>query len=305
MFYILNINCQSTVVVGVDVKKNVFKVNDVFEVNSGYMDFLKGKVSDRLFNEIVDYESHKYLVVLSDAVYSCGPVSLDTFTYTENFNDVQQHSIYKKLIPKGLEIKEFVGAMLIDLVQKTERQYFASAAFVKNELINCIKSYFESKEAKLFGITTDIFALLHPLKDLYDTFFLEIEAGKYVFRTPEGVIVFDNIAFQKEAAMLFMMEHAKRLFGNEKEIEEKLPPILDISAVKRQFDFKLSMGTSTNRLKEVYASVGVCAAWSGEPHERKPAPPSEANSYISSKEEGDTNGFSIAKLREFFNNRRN
>lgn len=131
MFYILNINCQSTVVVGIDVVKNVYKIKDVFEVNSGYMDFLKGTVSDRLFNEIVDFQSHKYYVVLSDAVYSCGSVSMDTFTYAENFNDIQQHSVYKKLIPKGLELQEFVGTMLIDLVPKTERQYFASAAFIK------------------------------------------------------------------------------------------------------------------------------------------------------------------------------
>lgn len=303
VFYILNINCESTVVVGVDVVKNVYKVKDVFEVNSGYMDFLEGKVSDRLFNEIVDFQSHKYYVVLSDAVYSCGSVSMDTFTYAENFNDIQQHSVYKKLIPKGLELQEFVGTMLIDLVPKTERQFFASAAFVKKELLNIIKSYFESKEAKLFGITTDVFALVHPLKESYSTFFLEIDTGKYVIRYPEGIIVFDNIAFSKEAAMLLMMEHAQRLFSYEK--KEGLPPILDLSAEKRQFDSKLSMGVSTNRMKEVYASVGVCAAWSGKPRERKPAPPREANSYISSKEEGDANGFSISKLREFFNSRRN
>ena len=303
VFYILNINCESTVVVGVDVVKNVYKVKDVFEVNSGYMNFLEGKVSDRLFNEIVDFQSHKYYVVLSDAVYSCGSVSMDTFTYAENFNDIQQHSVYKKLIPKGLELQEFVGTMLIDLVPKTERQYFASAAFVKKELLNIIKSYFESKEAKLLRITTDVFALVHPLKESYSTFFLEIETGKYVIRYPEGIIVFDNIAFSKEAAMLLMMEHAQRLFSYEK--EEGLPPILDLSAEKRQFDSKLSMSISTNRMKEVYASVGVCAAWSGKPRERKPAPPSEANSYISSKEEGDANGFSISKLREFFNSRRN
>ena len=228
---------------------------------------------------------------------------MDTFTYAENFNDIQQHSVYKKLIPKGLELQEFVGTMLIDLVPKTERQFFASAAFVKKELLNIIKSYFESKEAKLFGITTDVFALVHPLKESYSTFFLEIETGKYVIRYPEGIIVFDNIAFSKEAAMLLMMEHAQRLFSYEK--EEGLPPILDLSAEKRQFDSKLSMGVSTNRMKEVYASVGVCAAWRGKPRERKPAPPSEANSYISSKEEGDANGFSISKLREFFNSRRN
>ena len=36
-------------------------------------------------------------------------------------------------------------------------------------------------------------------------FFLEIETGKYVIRYPEGIIVFDNIAFSKEAAMLLMM----------------------------------------------------------------------------------------------------
>ncbi|WP_455654332.1 hypothetical protein [Phascolarctobacterium sp.] len=304
MFYVLNLGSTSTTIVGLYKVKGSFQIADVFKVNSGYSDFVNKTVSDQLIQNIPDYTFHEYFVVC-DAFYKCGTATVDETVNTSNNGDLDElkiTNICDDLLPVGLKKNEYLGTIMRRF-PKTERQDFVSTAYLKKELYEGIKEYFADKGAEVFAIYPEayVFTELLAAAGNKGEYILKLGEGKFVYSAPKGIVVCQNKAYSDEDAASFLYSFANDLFETDPNLQ--LPKIL----LADKLDL-ISNANIANRYipaealkKEICASLGACAAWSGRPQGRKPAPPGEASDVNTGKrqEEGDKNGL-LEKIRQFF-----
>lgn len=302
MFYVLNLGSTNTTVVGLYKAKGKFQIADVFKVNSVYSDFVNNTVSDQLIQNIPDYTSHRYFVVC-DAFYKCGTATVDEAESvgSGDLGELKIANICEDLLPAGLKKNEYLGTIMRRF-PKTERQDFVSTAYLKKELYEGIKLYFTSNGIELFAIYPEAYVFTEILAaNNVNEYILKLSNGKFVYSAPKGIVVCQNQAYSDEDAASFLYAFANDLFETDQDsqiprilLADKLDIISNANVVNRYIP-------AEDLKKEIFASLGACAAWSGKPHQRKLAPPGEASDVTTGKrqEEGDKSGL-YEKIRQFF-----
>lgn len=280
MFYILNVGPTETVVVGLKRHKKEVVVADVFSVTAGDTDFINNTVPAQLMQSIPDFASNKYIVVC-DAIYKCDAATVDEkmSNSREDLEQLKIINICENLLPAGLKKDEYWGTIMRSF-PKTERQDFVSTAYFKKELFTAFKEYFAGYKTEIFAIYPEALVFSELLAaNNYSEYILELSEGKYLYSAPQGIVVWQNEAYLKEDAVSFLYDFANELF--ERQPGAQIPPILSANKLDIVCLADLSgryIPNSEKYKKEIYAALGACAAWSGKPHGRKPAPAGEASS---------------------------
>ena len=302
MFYVLNLGSTNTTVVGLYKAKGKFQIADVFKVNSVYSDFVNNTVSEQIIQNIPASTPHRYFVVC-DAFYKCGTATVDEAESvgSGDLGELKIANICEDLLPAGLKKNEYLGTIMRRF-PKTERQDFVSTAYLKKELYEGIKLYFTSNGIELFAIYPEAYVFTEILAaNNVNEYILKLSNGKFVYSAPKGIVVCQNQAYSDEDAASFLYAFANDLFETDQDsqiprimLADKLDIISNANVVNRYIP-------AEDLKKEIFASLGACAAWSGKPHQRKLAPPGEASDVTTGKrqEEGDKSGL-YEKIRQFF-----
>ena len=305
MFYVLNLGSRSTIVVGLEKINGKCQLMDVFKIDATYSDFINNTVPEQLMQSITDFASHRYFVVC-DAFYKCGTATVDEImtNTTGDLDELKIANVCDDLLPIGLKKNEYVGTIMRRF-PKTERQDFVSTAYIKKELSEGIERYFAEAGAELFGIYSETFVFTELLAALdYTEYILKIRTGKFVYCSPKGIVVCQNTAYSDEDAVSFLYSFENDLFETAADTQLQLPAVLLANKLDTICNANISgryIPDLEQYKKEIYASLGACAAWRGKPHGRKPGPSGETSTgYTDALQKEDGKYGLFEKIRQFF-----